>query len=169
MRGSLGLVSLLIAVAIVVFLFNHQAKKDLQAVRTVTLASSDNLDAHTFDAGAARALSDRLRSLLEAPFLPADELRRVADTAASWAAGSHSGTAEHHIATCLRSAAVELMAAGPGADDTHRVAARRHLDSAATTTTTHRSPDAVTGIRDQLQNIQNTSRQRSLETDRSLE
>ena len=32
MRGSLGIVSLLIAVAIVVFLFNHQAEKDLQAV-----------------------------------------------------------------------------------------------------------------------------------------
>lgn len=169
MRGSLGLVSLLIAVAIIVFLFSHQAKKDMQAVRTVTLASTENVEAQAFDGDAARALIDRLRSLLEAPTLPADELRQAAGTAASWAAGTRSGTAEHHIATCLRSAAVELMAAGPGAEDTHRVAARRHLDSAAMTTVTNRPPDAVTGIRDQLQNIQSSSRQRSLETDRSPE
>ncbi|HPC82727.1 MAG TPA: hypothetical protein P5234_05015 [Thermoanaerobaculaceae bacterium] len=169
MRGTLGLVSLLIAVAIVVYLFSHHAKEDMQAVRTVTLANTENVEARAFDPDAARAMIDRLRSLLEAPSLPAGELRQAAETAASWTAGTRPGTAEHHVATSLRSAAVELLAAGPGGDDAHRLAARRHLDSAARTAVTNRPPDAVTGIRDQIQNIQSSSRQRQLETERSPE
>lgn len=169
MRGSLGLVSLLIAVAILVFLFGQHAKKDVQAVRTVTLTSAENVEARDFDADGARAMLARLRSLLDAPALPAEELRRAAGTAASWTAGTRPGTAEHHIATCLRSAAVELLAAGPLAEDAHRVAARRQLDSAAMTAVTDRPPDAVTSIRDQIQNIQSSTRQRDLETDRGPE
>lgn len=169
MRGSLGLVSLLVAVAIVIFVFSQHAKKDVQAVRTVTLASTENVEARAFDADAARALLERLRSLLDAPVLPAGELRQAAATAAAWTAGTPSGTAEHHIATSLRSAAVELLAAATGGADTHRAAARRHLDSAAMTTVTNRPPDAVTGIRDQIQNIQTSRSQRDLETDRAPE
>lgn len=169
MRGSLGLVSLLIAVAIVMYLFSHQAKKDMQAVRTVSLTSTENVEARAFDPEAARALLDRLRSLLDAPTPPAAELREAAGTAASWAAGSRSGTAEHHIATNLRSAAVELMAAGPGAEDAHRAQARHYLDNAAMAAVSNRPPDAVSGIRDQIQNIQTSNRQRNLETERSPE
>ena len=169
MRSSLGLVSLLIAVAIIMYLFGHQAKKDVQEVRTVSLAVQDTSDGRPFDGEAARAMLDRLRSLLDAPTLPTAELQEAAQTAAAWAAGTRPGTADNHIAVSLRSAALELLAAGPGIDDPHRVAAKQHLNSAAVSSVTNRPPDAVSGIRDQIQNIQNSTTQRKLETDPARE
>ena len=169
MRSSLGLVGLLITVAIVLYLFGQQAKKDIQEVRTVSLAVQDPTGGRPFGTDASRAMLDRLRSLLDAPTLPAAELQQAADTAGSWVAGSPSGTADNHIAVSLRSAALELLAAGRAFDDPHRAAARRHLDSAAMSIVTNRPPDAVSGIRDQLQSIQNSTNQRKLETDPSRE
>ena len=169
MRSSLGLVSLLIAVAIILYLFGSQAKKDIQEVRTVSLTMQDTTDGRPLEADAARAMLDRLRSLLDAPTLPAAELQQAASTAAAWAAGSPPGTADNHVAVSLRSAALELLAAGRAHDDPHRVAARRHLNSAAVSAVTNRPPDAVSGIRDQLQNIQNSTNQRKLETDSARE
>lgn len=169
MRSSLGLVSLLIAVAIVMYLFGHQAKKDMQEVRTVTLAVGEATEGKPFAPDSARAMLDRLRSLLDVPALPAAELQEAANTAAAWAAGSPPGTADHHIAVSLQSAALELLAAGRGVDDAHRAIARRHLDGAAMSTVTNRPPDAVSGIRDRLQEIQNSTNQRKLETDSGRE
>lgn len=159
MRGSLGLISLLIALAVIIFLFSRQASDTERTVRTVSLSAIDNVTPRAYDAEVARGLVDRLRSLLEAPEPPSAELRQAAETAASWAAGARPGSPEHHIAVSLRAAAVELLAAGPSLDDPRRATARRHLSSAANTSVSNRAPDSASGIRDQLQNIQTSLEQ----------
>jgi hypothetical protein len=156
MRAMLSLAVLLIAMAIVLMLATRQTRHDLDAVRSVTLRASENVPPRSFDAVEARALAARLHALLDVAQLPADELRQTAARAAAWAAALTPGTRDYHFVVNLRGAADELAAASTSADDPHRAAARRLLESAeiAPGAPGGGPPGTIGGVRDQLQNLQ---------------
>ena len=77
MRSSLGLVGLLIAVAIVLYLFGHQAKKDIQEVRTVSLAVQDTTDGRPFGADAAAPCSTASAASWMLPLSPPPSCSRL--------------------------------------------------------------------------------------------
>ena len=167
MRSSFSLVSLLIVVALIMLFFARKATHDMDAVRTVTLALPQTAEPKPFDAQAASRLAMRLRELLSVPELPVDELKQASALANAWAAGARPGTPGHHMAVQIRSAAVELLAASTSLDDQHRVAAKRYLDNTGSPqySSGEGSPaNPLQGIRDQMQNLQNTERQRYQDT-----
>ena len=170
MRSSYSLIGLLIVVAIIMVVFSRKASHDFDAVRTVAIGLPQTAEPKAFDRPAALRLAARLRELLTVPELPGDELRQASATAASWTAGATPGTAEHHMATKLHSAAVELLACSDSLEDAHRAAARRHLDDPAALTMPSSSGGAaanpIAGIRDQLENVQSRENERFQQTDK---
>jgi hypothetical protein len=169
-RSSYSLIGLLIVVALIMVMFARKASHDFDAVRTVAIGLPKTAEPRAFDAPAARQLAVRLRELLTVSELPAEELRQASATAASWTAGATPGTAEHHMATKLHSAAAELLASSDSLEDAHRGAARRHLDDTGTLSMPSGASGApanpIGGIRDQLENIQSRERERYQQTDK---
>ena len=156
MRALLSLAALVIALVIVLMLATRQTSRDVDAVRSVSLGTSEGVTPRAFDDREARALAARLRDLLDVAELPGDELRQAAARTASWAAALTPGTPDYHLVVNLRSAADELAAATDSLSDPHRTAARRFLDAAATAPGEPGGgpPGAIGGVRDQLQNLQ---------------
>jgi hypothetical protein len=167
-RSTLGLVVVLIATVIVLILSARQTRRDVDAVRSVNLAAGENVTPRTFDRAAADRMADRLRGLLSQPDLPLDELRGAAAEAAGWAAGLTPGTFEYHMAVNLRGAAGELLAASPALDDPHRARAKQLLQQAETAPGQPGGgpPGAVGGIKDQLQNLQQSHQEKLQEVER---
>lgn len=163
MRSNFSLISLLVVVALATLFFARKASHDVEAVRTVSLTLAQSTEPRGFDQGAASRLARRLRELLAVPDLPADELRQASTLADSWAAGSRPGTPQHHMAVQLRSAAVELQAASSSLEDAHRLAARRYLDATGSPQVAPPGGGAanpIQGIRDQMQNLESSQKER---------
>ncbi len=156
MRSIFTLAGLLVVMVVVLVLSTRQTRTDLDAVKSVTFAIQGDAKGQPFDAPAAARLSGRLRDLSNQPSLPADELRDAARQAAAWAAGTAPGTAEYHTAVNLRGAALELAAASGSLGDPHRATARRLLEQAEGSpgTAPGAPPGPIGGIRDRLQDIQ---------------
>jgi hypothetical protein len=168
-RSTLGLAALLIALVIALLVMTHQTRHDLDAVKSVNLASSPaEVAASPFDQAASDRLAARLRQLLDEPNLPGDELRAAASRAASWAAGLAAGSPGYHTAVNLRAAADELLASSDSLADPHRARARSFLDraEAAPGSPGGGPPGAVGAIRDQMQNLQQRHVEQLQETDR---
>jgi hypothetical protein len=142
--------------AVVLLLTAHQSRRDVEAVKSVTLATGTDAEPATFDAAAARQLLTRLGVLVDQQQLPLDELRAAAEQAARWAAALSPGTVEYHMAVNLRAAADELAAASASLSDPHRVRARHFLEQAQAGPGSPGGgpPGAVGAIRDQVQNLQ---------------
>ncbi len=87
--------------------------------------------------------------------------------AAGWAAGQAPGSAAYHTAVNLRVAADELLAASDSLPDPHRAAARRLLAAARSTPGAPGGgpPGAVGGLRDKLQEIQQSHREQLQQND----
>jgi hypothetical protein len=155
-RSTFGLVALLVVMAVVLLLTAHQSRRDVEAVKSVTLATETDAEPATFDAPAARRLLTRLGALVDQQQLPLDELRAAAEQAARWAAALSPDTFEYHMAVNLRAAADELAAASASLSDPHRARARRFLEQAQTWPGSPGGgpPGAVGAIRDQMQNLQ---------------
>ena len=156
MRSIFTLVGLLVIMAIALILATRQTRRDLEGVRSVTLAIAPDAAPRPFDDAAAANLGKRLTELSRQPELPADELRRAVATAAAWAAGATPATPAFHTAVNLRGAADELLAASSSLDDPHRATARRMVAAAmAAPGAPGAGPaGAIGGLRDQLQEIQ---------------
>ncbi|HUK13888.1 MAG TPA: hypothetical protein VLW17_11365 [Thermoanaerobaculaceae bacterium] len=168
MRSTLSLAVLLVAMAIVLLLASRQTRRDFDAVRSVSFAARENVAPRPFDAAEARRLVARLRSLADTPELPADELREAASRAAGWAAALAPGAPDYHLVVNLRGAADELVDATPSLSDPHRAAARRLLDAAEAAPGAPGAgpPGAIGGVRDQLQNIQQSQREKLQDVER---
>jgi len=166
-RSLLSLAVLLIAVVIFLVLSARQTRQELEAVKTVTLAR-ENVAAQPFDVREAGRLAARLRVLCDQAELPVTELEQVAARAAAWAAGLTPGSTDYHAAVNLRGAAGELLSASPAADDLHRVSARRHVAEAmaALSGSPPQGGQGVTGLRDQIQNLQNAEREQLRQVER---
>ena len=168
MRSTLGLVMLLVVMAVVLILSTRQTQHDADAVRSVKLGTSENVAPRAFDRAAADRMADRLRGLLSQADLPLDELRSAEEEAAGWAAGLAPGTFDYHMAVNLRGAAGELAAAAPSLDDPHRVRARQLLQQAETAPGQPGGgpPGAVGGLKDQLQNLQQSHQEKLTEVEK---
>ena len=168
MRSLFTLAGLLVVMVVVLVLATRESRRDLDAVRSVTLATQSDPEARPFDADAATALARRLAELAEWPQPPHDELREAAARAAGWAAGVAPGTAEYHMAVNLRGAADELLAASEPLDDPHRAKARRLLGQAeaAPGRAAGAPPGPIGGIRDRIQDLQQSHQDQLQETER---
>jgi hypothetical protein len=167
-RSIFTLAGLLIVMVVVLILATRQTRQDLDAVKSVTFASQNNASAQPFDDAAASRLAGRLRDLADRPQLPVDELREAAARAAAWAAGLAPGTAEYHMAVNLRGAADELLAASESLTDPHRARARRLLEQAQAVPGRPGGgpPGPIGGIRDKLQDLQQSHQEQLQETER---
>ena len=156
MRSILTLAGLLIAMVVALVLATRQTHHDFEAVKSVTFAMPTDAAPRPFDATAASRLGARLADLSRQSELPVGELREAAATAAGWAAGQAPGTAGYHTAVNLRGAADELLAASVSLDDPHRSTARRLIANAdaAPGAPGGGPPGAIGGLRDKLQEIQ---------------
>ncbi len=169
MRWVLGFVALLLAMLVVLTLSSRTAKRDIDAANRAIPSLQEQAAPVPFDEGAARGMRDRLLSLLDSSPLPEDELRQAAAHAAGWIAATSPGTNPYHAAVALRSAADELLAASADPGDPHRGRARRFLDEASQSLGSAPAPmpGGPTGaIRDQLQNLQDSQRERYREIEK---
>ncbi len=168
MRSTLGLAALLITMVIALLLMTHQTRRDLDAVKSVSLATQPETAPAAFDWGAADRLAARLRDLLELPLLPEDELRAAAAQAAAWTSGLVPGTPEYHTAVNLRGAADELLASSDSPSDAHRARARTFLERAQAPPGAPGGgpPGSIGAVRDQLQNLQQRHSEQLQDTER---
>ena len=168
MRSILTLAGLLIVMVIALLLATRQTQQDVDAVKSVTFAIKSDAAPQSFDAAAASRLAARLGELADQPRLPTDELRESAAKAAGWAAGLAPGSAEYHMAVNLRGAADELLDASDSPSDPHRVAARRLIESAkgGPGAPAGGPPGAIGGVRDKLQDLQQSHREQLQDTER---
>lgn len=168
MRSIFTLAGLLVVMVVVLVLATRQTRRDLDAVRSVSFAVESDAKAQPYDGVAASRLSERLRDLAGQPELPAQELHDAARAAAAWAAGLAPGTAEYHMAVNLRGAALELTAASTSLSDPHRAAARRLLEQAQGSpgTAPGAPPGPIGGIRDKLQDLQQSHAEQMQDVER---
>ncbi|HVN74795.1 MAG TPA: hypothetical protein VMT19_00660 [Thermoanaerobaculaceae bacterium] len=161
MRSIFTLAGLLIVMVVVLVLATRQTRRDLDAVKSVTFATQSDVRAQSFDVAAADRLAERLRDLSNQPQLPSGELHEAAQLAEGWAAGLAPGTAEYHVAVNLRGAALELMAASESLGDPHRATARRLLEQSQGSpgTAPGAPPGPIGGIRDKIQDLQQSHAQ----------
>jgi hypothetical protein len=164
-RYAFGLVALLVVVGIVLFLSSSHTQHDIEAVRLGAAALHEDVAATSWDDSAADDLLDRLTRLAGDPEPSREDLRAAAATAAGWVAGTSPGSRQNHAAVKLRSAADELAQASSDLGDRHRVTARRCLEDAraALAGAPPRELDAIQGVRDQIENLQNSRREQARE------
>jgi hypothetical protein len=163
MRYAFGLVALLVVMGVVLLLSSSQTKHTIDDVKISAASLREDVAPRAWDARAAGAMLDRLTALLDTPEPPRDELADAAATAAGWAAATTPGSNPNHAAVKLRGAADELAQASPSPDDRHRATARRYLDEAksALAGAPPNELDAIRGVRDQLENLQNSRREQA--------
>lgn len=161
MRGVLGLVAILIAVAVVLTLSTRHTKRSFDAVGAVAPVLRENVEAVPFDEDEARRLAERLHQLSGVSDLPRDELSAAAATCAGWAAAATPGSGAYRAAVKLRGAADALLAAGPRETDPERRNARRLVQEAldALDSPAAQPGGPVGAIRDQMENLQTRHRE----------
>ena len=156
MRSIFTLAGLLVVMVVALVLATRQTHHDVETVKSVTFALPSDAAPQPFDSAAATRLAGRLEELAGQAQLPEGELREAAAKAAGWAAGQTPGTEAYHTAVNLRGAADELLAASDSLADPHRAAARRLLAAARSAPGAPGGgpPGAIGGLRDKLQEIQ---------------
>jgi hypothetical protein len=180
MRISGGLfVVLIIAVGFVLYLTATDLASSTDAVKAVASDLREaNVEGAEFDREQATAMIDAMEMLLAAPELLAEsveELKTFAASAAAWARDAELGE-ELHAAVLIRRAAGELRAYALQPDDRHLMRARRSLEAARSTVEGHGHGTGVDGgpglavgaVRDQLDNLEQSQRERHQEAEESL-
>jgi hypothetical protein len=165
MRFAFGFVALLVVMGVVLYLSSSHTARDVESVRLTAASLREDVTPKSWDPRAASTMLETLSAFVHDPSPSRDELRRAADTAAGWAAGTSPGSNENHAAVKLRTAADELAQASEDLTDRHRMTASRCLDDAraALAGAPPNELDAVRGIRDQLENLQNSRREQTRE------
>jgi len=169
MRWALGLISLLIATAVVLSLAGSHGSRSVDAVGSSARLLQESVPPRAFDSAEATRMLASLEQWAEATVPPEDRLVEAARTAAAWAGGSEPGGIQHRAAVKLRGAAVALL--GPGGDgrNPQREEARRHIADARRSLSDPDTPrGAVEGLRTQLENVQHGQRERLQDAERSL-
>jgi len=180
MRISGGfVVTALVAAGFALYLAGRDTTSSFDAVNAAgddlreTGVAGNELEVET-----ATRMLNLMDGLLEFPDDVRDhvqDLRNIADTAASWAAAAEPASRELHIAVCLRGAAGALRAHALRPSDAHLLRARRHLDQARSSleglTNVDSTPPphlATDGLRDQMQNLEQAQREKLQEVDEAL-
>ena len=180
MRISGGLfVVLILAVGFVLYLTGLDVTSSTDAVKAVASDLREaNVEGADFDRDQATDMIDAMAMRLGAPELLADsveELKTFAAAASAWARAAEPGE-ELHAAVLIRRAAGELRAYALQPDDRHLMRARRCLEAARSTVDGHGHGPGVDGgpglavgaVREQLDNLEQSQRERHQEAEESL-
>ncbi|MDX2437464.1 MAG: hypothetical protein QNL88_10480 [Acidobacteriota bacterium] len=180
MRISGGfVVTALLAAGFALYLTGRDAGSSLDAVAKVSEELREpDVPGQALDPETALRMVTVMEGLVDAPEAIGDygeDLRLMADTAASWAAAAPTASRELHIAVSLRSAAGDLRAYALRPSQSYLMRARRRLDQAQSSldgmlnsTATQQPHLATDGLRDQLQNLEQAHREQQLEVDKEL-
>jgi hypothetical protein len=177
--GALILV-VLISMAVVVFLQSRDisSKQDALAIIATELRE-EGVDGVAFDRQRATEIIGLLERLIAEPDQidgRTDDLKTISATAAGWAAGASSPSAELEVSVALRKAAGELRtyAVRPSATSLDR--ARYQLGRARTALssepggagTTETSGLVTDGVRDRIQNLEMSQKEKALELEEEI-
>lgn len=168
------LVVVLLALAASLFLRSESTQSSFEAVRSVaTDLREGGVVGRPFDAQDARRMVSLLTRLIASPNQIADrtdDLRSIAETAASWADAAPSPSAELTVAVSLRTAAGELRAYALQPTPAHLATAERSLERARSALAGASQPHDPTGaVRERLENLQRSQQERQLEFAEELE
>ncbi len=180
MRISGGfVVTALIAAGFALYLTGRDTTSSFDAVNTAADGLRESgVVGQEFEVDTATRMVAVMDSLLESPDTISDhveDLRNIADTAASWAAAAGPTSRELHIAVNLRGAAGELREQALNQSNEHLLRARRYLDQARSSLeglmTGNGAPPphlATDGLRDQMQNLEQAQREQMQQVDEAL-
>ncbi len=168
--GILFLV-VLIAAALVLMLRGREA---VEAQRSVNRITGDiheaGVQAAPFDEEEARRVMERLQDMARGRGeLSQEELDGIVRRTASWAEGAPTPSAELTVAVALRKAAGELRQFLLDSNDWHLRTARREIARARRALAGETAQGGVEGLRDRLQNLQESERERLQELDKALQ
>lgn len=176
--GALFLV-LLIAAGYMLYLTGRDATSSLDAIAIVaTDLREQGVTGRTLDRDLAFQLVAAMDDLITSPeTIPehVDDLKTFAATAAAWADAAPSPSAELRAAVALRRAAGELRTQALTPSTAHLMRARRHLGAAIDALESGANGGGGTGpglatdaVRDRLENLQQSQRERYLEVDEEI-
>jgi len=172
-------IGMLIAVGFFLYLGARDATSSLDAVTAVasTLRESD-VDASALDRRMAGEIISAMEVLQAEPETISDhlaELKVFAATAASWAEAAATPSTELHLAVAIRGAAGELRGYALTPSDVRLMRAHRLLEAARSTLEgvgdggAGDGPGlAVGGVRDRIDNLQQSHQERIQEVDEEL-
>ena len=172
-------IGMLIAVGFFLYLGARDATSSLDAVTAVasTLRESD-VDASALDRRTAGEIISAMEVLQAEPETISDhldELKVFAATAASWAEAAATPSTELHLAVAIRGAAGELRGYALTPSDVRLMRARRLLTAARSTLEGVGDGGggdgpglAVGGVRDRIDNLQQSHQERIQEVDEEL-
>lgn len=161
------------------YLTGRDATSSLDAVAAVAAdLREEGVTGRVLDRDLALQMIAAMEGLLDSPdTVPdhLDELKTFAATAAAWADAAPSPSAELRAAVAVRKAAGELRAQATRPSTTHLMRARRYLDVASDAIRFGGSLSggpgpglATDAVRDRLENLQQSQRERYQELDEEL-
>ncbi len=167
------LIVILLALAVVLLLRSHEVVRSEEAVvRVSDQLREEGIDAEAFDREAASHAVTTLAAVARGEReAAADELAAIAARAARWAEGAPTPSAELTAAVAIRTAADELRQFALSGGEAHRAAARRQLMRARDALAggeSARGGGSVQGVRDRLQNLQQSEREHLQELNEAL-
>ncbi len=165
------LLVVLIAAAVVLMLRSREAVETEQSVtRIAGEVHEAGVEGAAFDRAEARRVLERLDSMARGRGeLSQEELEEITLRAAAWAEGAPTPSAELTASVALRRAAGELRQYLLDGTDWHLRTARRELSTARRALEGETAQGGVQGVRDRLQNLQESERERLQELDRALQ
>lgn len=179
LSGVLILVVVL-SMAVVVFLQSRDVTVKSQALASISSdLREEGVDGVRFDRERAFEIIRQLEALTATPeFVDGhtDDLKTIAETAASWASDAPSPSPELHASVAIRKAAVELRSYGVQPEKSALRRARYELEKARDALTVSGGGDApaapsglaTEGVRDRLQNLEAAQKERHLAVEEEL-
>ena len=176
--GALFL-TLLMAIGVMLYLGGRDATSSLDAIAVVsTDLREEGVEGRALNRDLALQMIGAMDVLVSSPeTIPehVEDFKIFAATAASWADDAPSPSAELRAAVALRRAAGELRAQALSPSTVHLMRARRYLgvanDALTYAGTGGNGPGpglAVDGVRDRLENLQQSQQERYQEIDEEL-
>jgi len=168
------LIVILMALAVVLLLRSHEAARSEEAVVRVSgRLHEEGVEATPFDRrDASRTITELAAVARGERDATAEELSAIARRAASWAEGARTPSRELTASVAIRTAADELRQYLLTGGEPHRSAARRELIRAREALSGgeggETSGGSVQGVRDRLQNLQQSEREHIQELDEAL-
>lgn len=177
--GSLFLL-LLMAIGVMLYLGGRDVTSSLDAVATVAAdLREEGVEGRALDHERAEQMIRAMEELLAAPDTVSDhieDLRTFAAAAAEWADAAPSPSTELRASVALRRAAGELRTQAVRPSTVHLMRARQYLGVARDALTFANAPDggpgpglATDAVRDRLENLQQSQRERYQELDETLD
>jgi hypothetical protein len=161
---SLAVVLLLLGAGFLVYLQMKDAEQSFDAVgRVADDLREDGVSGSEIDYELARRMVLALEDLVRRPDdarARIDDLRTISRTAASWAQSAPTASLDLRIAVSLRAAAGELRTYAMHPDGRRLATARQRVSEARAALEGETPPEgAVGGIRDRLDNLQQSQRE----------